>query len=119
MLKFFLCILIISTASATEIEISMTRDQQIEYAISHLSDRLDVNNLDDIELVSVRSITWPSGALGCPKPELAYTQALVPGSLILLKMDNKVYRYHAKLESTPFYCADKFAQQPTLPDRDL
>ncbi|MBX2848206.1 MAG: hypothetical protein KTR16_07800 [Acidiferrobacterales bacterium] len=110
--------LVISNVFAAENGDSLTSSQQLEIAQLDLSHRFNIE-LDNIELDNMRSITWQSGAVGCPKPGFAYTQALVPGVFMKLSANNKVYRYHAKLNGAPFYCADKFAQQPGLSDRDL
>ena len=36
------------------------------------------------ELVSARAVTWNNGALGCPKPGISYTQALVDGMQVIV-----------------------------------
>jgi hypothetical protein len=61
---------------------------------------------DDIEVVSVREVTWPDGAIGCPQPGMAYTQALVDGSQIILRHGGRDYHYHAGGARGPFYCAN-------------
>ena len=63
-------------------------------------------------LSETQPVTWRSGALGCPRPEMSYTQALVPGILIILKAHDTVYRYHSKLAGQPFYCPRKRVEKP-------
>jgi hypothetical protein len=98
---------------------TITINQQIELAINDLSNRLEISDASEVVLTKISEVTWSSGALGCPQPNMQYTQALVPGRLILLNVNDKTYRYHAKLTGSPFYCADKFAQSPSLPDSAL
>ena len=46
-----------------------------------------------VTLVSARSVTWPNGALGCPKPGVMYTQALVDGLQVVVEVAGKRYDY--------------------------
>jgi len=55
---------------------------------------------------------WRSGALGCPEPGMNYTQALVPGALIILAVGKETHGYHAKLGGKPFYCPSERAEEP-------
>lgn len=48
---------------------------------------------DDIDVVRAESITWPSGALGCPEPGMMYTQALVDGYWVVLGVGGDEYDY--------------------------
>ena len=75
-------------------------DQQLLNAKEDLAQRLVVD-VGDIEVATVRQVHWRSGAAGCPAPGISYTMALVPGVLILLQAEGKVYRYHAKGNGTP------------------
>jgi hypothetical protein len=68
---------------------------------------------DEIEVVSVREVTWPDGAIGCPQPGMAYTQALVNGSQIILRHGRSDYHYHAGGARGPFYCANP---RPPVPE---
>lgn len=49
-------------------------------------------------------VTWPDGSLGCPEPDMAYTQALVDGYRIELEVAGGVVAYHGALGSPPFRC---------------
>lgn len=91
---------------------AMTLDQQIVFARQELADRLGVS-LDSITISGARNVNWSSGALGCPKPGMSYTEALVPGVLIFLDSGGKTYGYHARKENKPFYCPTKQAAIPT------
>jgi hypothetical protein len=48
-----------------------------------------------ITVVKAEAVTWPDGSLGCPKPGMAYTQALVPGYRIRLRAKGTLLDYHA------------------------
>jgi len=77
--------------------------QTVTEAITDLSGRLDVPS-DQIELVSEKTVTWRNGGIGCPKPDMMYSQALVEGKLIVLRVDGKSYQYHSGGDHPPFYC---------------
>ena len=51
-----------------------------------------------------RGVTWRDGSLGCPKPGMMYTQALVEGALIVLRLEGREYSYHSGAGKPPFYC---------------
>ena len=72
-------------------------------AIADLATRLGVDE-SNVTLVSQDEVTWPDGSLGCPQPDMSYTQALVNGSLIVLEVDGKSYEYHSGGSREPFYC---------------
>lgn len=50
---------------------------------------------EDIELLQGEAVTWPNGALGCPKPGEMYTQAEVPGYRVVLESAGQEYDYRA------------------------
>jgi hypothetical protein len=72
-------------------------------AIADLAGRLRVPP-DSIEIVSAEVVTWPDGSLGCPEPGVSYTQALVEGSKVALRHDDRVFMYHAGEDDQPFLC---------------
>jgi hypothetical protein len=86
---------------------------QIEFSKKDLAQRLDVPP-ESVVLSGARQVTWRSGALGCPAPRMNYTQALVPGSVIYLQVDNITHAYHAKFAGKPFYCPRERVEQPVL-----
>ena len=47
-----------------------------------------------ISLLSYEAVTWPDGAIGCPQPGMAYTQALVDGYRLLFDASGKQMFYH-------------------------
>lgn len=52
---------------------------------------LDPNKL---EIVQFTQMTWNNGSLGCPIEGHNYTQALVPGYLIVLKHEDQLIEVH-------------------------
>lgn len=77
--------------------------QQVTGAMLDLSARLGVQP-DDVSLVSAMKVTWRDGSLGCPQEGMMYTQALVEGTLIVLRVDDVEYHYHSGRGRSPFYC---------------
>lgn len=49
---------------------------------------------DTIELVDVKSIEWPTAAMGCPQPDKMYAQVVTPGYIVRLKTDGTVHEAH-------------------------
>jgi hypothetical protein len=72
-------------------------------AVDDLAGRLGASP-EDIEVVSAEEVTWPDGSLGCPEPGMSYTQALVEGSKVVLKHEDRVFVYHAGDDDQPFLC---------------
>lgn len=91
----------------------MNLPDQIEFSKKDLAQRLGIK-LDSITLSDARQVNWRSGALGCPEPGMNYTQALVPGVLIILTIGNETHGYHAKHGGKPFYCHRARAEQPVM-----
>lgn len=74
-------------------------------AMTDLSQRLSVT-VDDIELVSLLEVTWRDGSIGCPEAGVAYTQALVPGQQMILRVNGVEYHYHSAKNSVFTYCSN-------------
>lgn len=74
-------------------------------AVSDLADRLGLS-AGDVRLVSEEAVTWRDGSLGCPQKGMMYTQALAPGTLIVLAVGDREYRYHAGEGRGAFYCSN-------------
>jgi len=77
--------------------------QQLTEAIQDLAGRLDVQS-DDIKVIVEKNVTWRDGSLGCPQKGMMYTQALVEGTLIVLRVEGRDYQYHSGQGRAPFYC---------------
>lgn len=75
----------------------------VEFAMADLAAYLGVS-IDVIDWVSQEEVDWPDGSLGCPQPDMSYTQAIVNGSLIILEVDGVSYKYHSGGGRGPFLC---------------
>jgi hypothetical protein len=62
-----------------------------------------------ISLVNSYEMLWPDASLGCPQPDMVYTQAQVPGYLITLKAGDKQFEYHTDKDQTVIYCENSGA----------
>src|SRR5205823_8032110 len=78
----------------------------VESAKADLARRQSVP-IDTIGVVEVRSVVWPDGALGCPKPGMAYPQVQVEGLLIRLSVGDRIFEYHSGGGRPPFLCEQK------------
>ncbi len=72
-------------------------------AVADLARRLDVAE-DEIAVERVEEVTWNDGSLGCAKPGMMYTQAMVDGSRITLSAGDRSYEYHSGGRRGPFLC---------------
>ena len=81
----------------------MNEEAIAQAAIRDLTARLGVAE-QDIEVMEVRDVQWPDGALGCPEEGKMYTQAVVDGSQVILGAGDRVYDYHAGADGQPFLC---------------
>ena len=86
-------------------------DQQIQDAIADLATRSGIA-IDAITVKEARSVQWASSAMGCPKPDMGYTQALVPGVRLLLEANGTIYYYHGGTGGSLFNCPAKYAEAP-------
>lgn len=72
-------------------------------ATEDLVARLSVST-GDVVVVSAESVVWPDGSLGCPIPDMRYTQVQVEGAKIVLSVDGDIYNYHSGGNRGPFLC---------------
>ncbi|QDO90099.1 hypothetical protein FNH13_18670 [Ornithinimicrobium ciconiae] len=88
--------------------------EPVQAAISDLAERESVA-ADAVTVAGHQAVTWSDGSLGCPKPGMMYTQALVPGHLLVLEVDGAQFSYHSGDRGNRAgeftYCAD-----PHLPN---
>lgn len=68
----------------------------------------------DIEVVRAEEVTWPDGSLGCPAPGMQYTQALVPGYRVRLRVAGETLDYHAAATGHLVLCPPERATDPIL-----
>jgi hypothetical protein len=65
-----------------------------------------------IRLVEVQPVVWDDASLGCPSPNVAYTQVEINGYRIVLRAADQDYFYHTDFDRV-FLCA---AENEQLPD---
>ncbi len=70
----------------------------------------------EVELQLQQEVTWPNGAIGCPKPGMSYTQALVDGSRLVFTVQGTEYEFHSGQDRTYFYCENPEQPTPGSPD---
>lgn len=85
---------------------------QVEVAMADLAQRLGVA-ADAIDVVEVEAVTWPDGSLGCPQPDMAYTQVPQDGLRIRLRAGGETYAYHSGGGREPFLCEQQVGASPT------
>jgi hypothetical protein len=57
-----------------------------------------------VTLVSVKPVTWMDGSLGCPKPGVMYTQAVVPGFQVIVRAGDRKLDYRVGRSGTAKRC---------------
>ena len=72
-------------------------------AVADLATRLGVEPAA-VEVVAVQEVTWSDGSRGCAKKGMNYTQSLIDGSRITLRVDGTTYEYHSGGSGGPFLC---------------
>jgi hypothetical protein len=55
-------------------------------------------------IVSAEAVTWNDGSLGCPKPGVMYTQALVDGFRVVVAAGDRQLDYHMSQTGQPRLC---------------
>ena len=70
-----------------------------------------------LQVLSAAAVTWSDGGLGCPRKGMLYTQALVPGYRVKLKVGSEVWDYHAGERGGVLLCPPGQSQEPGLDSR--
>lgn len=83
----------------------------IDLATTDLAERAGVD-VAAIVVVSAVSVTWGDGSMGCPQPGVAYTQALQDGTVVELRANDRLYRYHSGGSKKPFLCDQPLKSTP-------
>ncbi len=79
------------------------RNAMVQKAVDDLAARLGVE-ASSIQAGSLEPVMWRDGSMGCPKPGMQYTQALIPGYRIMLSDGSRTYWYHGRKDGEPFLC---------------
>jgi hypothetical protein len=75
----------------------------IEKAKDDLAQRLSIP-ITQINLIEALEVEWSDSSLGCPQPDMFYTQVITPGYRILLEANARVYEYHSNRDTYVIYC---------------
>ena len=57
-----------------------------------------------LTIVSAEAVTWPNGAMGCPKPGSMYTEALVEGYRVVVSTGDRDLDYRMSATGEPRLC---------------
>ena len=60
----------------------------------------------EVVIAAWSPVTFNDGSMGCPKKGMSYTQSLVEGELLLLRVDSSLFQYHAPTGGPVAYCAN-------------
>lgn len=72
-------------------------------AIDDLAGRLAMP-VERIEFLEFKSMLWPDGGLGCPRPGMVYLQVQQEGYLIRLRAGKREFDYHGGDRRGPYLC---------------
>ena len=75
----------------------------VRTAIDDLAAREGID-IAEISVFRAEPVTWSDGSLGCPQPDMMYTQALVDGMFIQLQVGDTYFNYHSGGNQDPFLC---------------
>jgi hypothetical protein len=73
--------------------------------------------LSALQVLSAERVTWSDGSLGCPRPGMSYTQALVPGYRIRIAANGQTLNYHAGPRGPAQFCPLDRVQPPSTDSR--
>jgi hypothetical protein len=77
-----------------------------QQAMDDLAQRLTLP-VERIEFLEFRSMLWPDGGLGCPRPGMVYPQVQQEGYLIRLRAGKREFDYHGGSRRGPYLCEKK------------
>ncbi|RYB94028.1 hypothetical protein EUA93_06480 [Nocardioides oleivorans] len=77
----------------------------VRASVDDLAARLGVD-AGEVEVVAVEQVTWRDGSRGCATAGDMYTQALVDGARITLRVDGTDHEYHSGGAQPPALCED-------------
>ncbi|HSF97862.1 MAG TPA: hypothetical protein VLA55_04135 [Ornithinibacter sp.] len=77
---------------------------EVAAAIADTASRANVAP-DEVLIAAWSPVTWNDGSLGCPQKGMVYTQALVEGELLMLRVEQSLFQYHSARGGPFTYCA--------------
>jgi hypothetical protein len=72
--------------------------------------------VDQVKVLTVESVTWSDGSLGCPEQGMMYTQALARGHRVRVDAGGTILVYHAGAQQTFVQCPPDRAKEPSAID---
>lgn len=81
------------TIAAASSDATAPGQDLVDVVSDDLGRRLNVD-LASLDVVERCAMLWPDGSAGVAEPGMFYTQAQVPGWLIILEVAGNEYRYH-------------------------
>lgn len=96
----------------------LTLEQTAQWAQIDLANSLETD-LEAVRIMEAREVVWSDGAVGCPRPEGFYTQALVEGYLVVLSHNNEQAYYHSSRGQRPFLCPPDRRVPPIMIDQTI
>ena len=90
-------IMLAAVLLATTVDSAMATDDARDHAIAVARETLGRDlgiDVRRIALAEASAAEWSDGSLGCPRPGMSYTQALVSGYRILLSVASATYELH-------------------------
>ena len=72
----------------------------------------------DVRVVRAEQVTWNDGSLGCPQPDVVYTQALVDGYWVVLEAGGESYDFRLGSAGGPLLCPAGQGRPPVDPGLD-
>jgi len=82
-----------------------------------LSQRLCIN-MEEINAVFVKAVTWSDTSLGYPQEGMEYAQVITEGYQILLEVEDQLYEYHTDNKNVVVLCAFAPSNEVDIPDQD-
>ncbi len=77
-----------------------TAGGSIEAQASSMLARQLNTTTESLKLISKEQTEWSDGSLGCPKPDMMYTQAIVPGYKLTYNDGARAYDVHTPRSGT-------------------
>ncbi len=77
----------------------------VDAATHDVANRLGLpSGASDIHVQQVEARQWPDTSLGCPTPDVMYSQVVTPGYLLIISAAGKQLEYHADSRGTIAFC---------------
>lgn len=70
----------------------------------------------ELTIERAQQVTWPDGSLGCPEPDMMYTQALVPGYWVVIKAGDETFDFRMSETGVPRLCPEGQGNPPLEQD---